>query len=175
VSATSLRLLRFEDGPALQALVAATGAFTEEELLAAAELIAIGHDEATRSGYRFAVAEEDGVVVGYTCYGRASFSDATWDLYWIAVAPGSQRRGVGSVLLAGAESAAAGEQGWMMLAETGSKSSYEPARRFYERNGYAEIARIPDFYGVGDDKVVYAKRLSPSPGTPADARAPGRR
>jgi len=167
---TILRPLQTEDGAPLRALLATTEAFTPEELEAASELIDLGQDVGTPSGYRFAVAEDDGAVVGYTCYGRAWFSDATWDLYWIAVAPGSQRRGVGSVLLAAAEAAAAAEQGRLMLAETASKPSYEPARRFYERNGYAEIARIPGFYAAGDDKVLYAKHLHSS--APSEAARP---
>jgi hypothetical protein len=29
--------------------------------------------------------------------------------------------------------------------------------------GYREEARLADFYGPGDGKIVYAKALSPSP------------
>lgn len=48
----------------------------------------------------------------------------------------------------------------MVLTETSSQPSYEATRRFYERSGYAEIARVPDFYAVGDDKVVLVKGLA---------------
>jgi uncharacterized protein len=154
-----VRPLRAEDGPALSALLEGTGAFKPVEIEVAMELIDGGEDTATPYGYRFSVADEDGSVVGYTCFGRSWFTEASWDLYWIAVDPGRQRQHVGSVLLAAAERAAAAESGRTMLIETASKPSYEPARHFYERNGYAEIARIPDFYADDDDKIVYAKRL----------------
>ena len=44
--------------------------------------------------------------------------------------------------------------------ETGGKTSYGPTRGFYETAGYREIARIPDFFAVGDDKVIFGKDLS---------------
>ena len=34
-------------------------------------------------------------------------------------------------------------------------------RGFYQRMGFAEEARLPDFYGPGDGKVIYVKALSP--------------
>ncbi len=154
-----LRPLRPEDGPPLRTLLEATAAFTPGEVEVAAELIASGEDGATPWGYRFTVADDEGAVVGYACYGRSWFTEASWDLYWIAVDPIRQRNAVGGKLLAAAESAACAASGRTMLVETGSKPSYEPARRFYEKHGYVEIARIPDFYADGDDKIVFAKRL----------------
>jgi ribosomal protein S18 acetylase RimI-like enzyme len=154
----TLRPLAPGDAPALTALVEATGAFTEEELGVAAELIGFGHDDGP-DGYRFVVAEVGGEPAGFACFGRAPLTDGTWDLYWIAVGPVHQRRGIGGELLAAAESSAASDGARLLLVETASKPSYEGARRFYERHGYDEVARVPDFYALGDDKVVYAKRL----------------
>jgi len=37
---------------------------------------------------------------------------------------------------------------------------YAPTRAFYERRGYAAVARIPDFYAPGDDQVVYTKAIT---------------
>jgi ribosomal protein S18 acetylase RimI-like enzyme len=31
--------------------------------------------------------------------------------------------------------------------------------RFYRRAGYPEVARIPNFYKPGDDKVIFVKEL----------------
>ncbi|HST26258.1 MAG TPA: GNAT family N-acetyltransferase [Gaiellaceae bacterium] len=150
-----LRPLQIGDAGALHALVEATGVFTPEEIGVACELIDSGEDD----DYRLLVAEDQGAVAGYVCWGRALFSDGSWDLYWIAVHPDRQRQGVGGALVAAAEADARAEAGRTMLVETASEPSYEPTRRFYERHGYAEVARLPDFYAVGDDKVIYAKRL----------------
>jgi D-alanine-D-alanine ligase len=168
-----VRALRAEDAPALRALLEATGVFTPVEVAAAMEEIERGSDETSVHGYRFRVADDEGTVLGFTCYGRAWFTEATWDLYWIAVHPARQRGQVGAKLLAEAETAAVAEGGRTMLVDSASKPSYAPAHRFYRRNGYAEVARIPDYYAEGDDKVVYAKRLGPS--SRGVAPGPGRR
>jgi ribosomal protein S18 acetylase RimI-like enzyme len=148
-----LRPLRAEDRAAIAEVLAATGAFSSEEIAVALELV----DGGEEGGYHFCVAEIDGDVAGYTCYGRALFTDGSWDLYWIAVAPDRQRTGVGGALLVAAEEAAQHGGGRMVVVETASKPSYLGARRFYERNGYTQVARVPGFYAEDDDKLIYCK------------------
>jgi ribosomal protein S18 acetylase RimI-like enzyme len=58
-----------------------------------------------------------------------------------------------------AEAAVQAAGGRQVLVETASKPSYAATRAFYERIGYREVARVPDFYAVGDDKVVYRMAL----------------
>ena len=48
----------------------------------------------------------------------------------------------------------------MLIVETSSLARFETAREFYRRHGYDEEARIRDFYGPGDDKVVFWKSFS---------------
>jgi ribosomal protein S18 acetylase RimI-like enzyme len=151
-----LRPLRPEDRPALANLLAVSGAFSSEEIAVALELI----DEGEGDDYRFQVAEAEGVVAGYACYGPAASTDGSWDLYWIAVASDRHRRGIGRALLAAAEEAVAAAGGRTVVIETASKPSYEGTRRFYERNGYEQIARVPRFYAEDDDKLVYSKLLA---------------
>jgi len=43
--------------------------------------------------------------------------------------------------------------------ETSGQSRYEPTRAFYLKNHYIEKAKFEDFYDIGDDKIVYVKRL----------------
>jgi hypothetical protein len=50
----------------------------------------------------------------------------------------------------------------LVIIETSSQPLYEPTRAFYLRKGYAEVARVPDFYADGDDRVIFAKRIHPS-------------
>ncbi len=47
-----------------------------------------------------------------------------------------------------------------LIVETSSLDKYHQAREFYRKHGYHEVARIPEFYGVGDDKVVFWKALN---------------
>lgn len=105
------------------------------------------------------LARPDGTVSGYTCYGRAPFTDATYDLYWIAVHKDFHGDGSARRLMADAEADIRGHGGRTVLVETASKPSYARTRAFYEKIGYIEVARIPDFYKIGDDKVTYWKRF----------------
>ena len=43
--------------------------------------------------------------------------------------------------------------------DTSSSDRYAGTRGFYQRMGFAEDARLPDFYGPGDSKVIYVKEL----------------
>jgi len=43
--------------------------------------------------------------------------------------------------------------------ETSQLESYGAARSFYERMGYGEVGRIPDFYRAGDALITFAKRI----------------
>ena len=95
------------DVVAVRALVAATGFFSPEEIAVAAELVEEGLAEGPASGYEFRFADEPGRLAGYSCFGRIPLTAASYDLYWIVVAPSTQRRGVGRRLLAATEAAVA--------------------------------------------------------------------
>jgi len=132
--------------------------FREDEIAVALELV----DADASQGYRFVVAEVEGEVAGYACFGATPMTKGTFDLYWIAVDPSLQGRGIGRALLRAAEDAVRAEGGRMLLIETAGKPAYDATRAVYGACGYREVARVPDFYEDGDDKVVYARRLDPT-------------
>jgi ribosomal protein S18 acetylase RimI-like enzyme len=172
-----LRPLHPADRAPLEEILRATDAFTEAEVAVALELIDLGiraSEGGADAGYRFLVAEEDGRVAGYTCYGETPCTEGTYDLYWIAVDPSLQGRGVGRRLVRATEDAVAASHGRMLLVETASKPSYAATRAFYERIGYVEVARIPDFYRPGDAKIVYQRLVTgrPVPGRPVPGTGP---
>ena len=111
------------------------------------------------SGYHALVAEADSAVSGYICYGLAPMTESTWDIYWMAVSAGNQGRGTGRALLTGAEDKIKEAKGKLIIIETSSQPQYEKTRRFYLSRGYEVIARLPDFYAPGDDKLILQKRL----------------
>jgi ribosomal protein S18 acetylase RimI-like enzyme len=152
LGAVRLRPLRASDRVAIERIVRATGVFNEAEVAIALELV----DAPADAGYRFVVADVDDAVAGYACFGATPLTQGTHDLYWIAVDPVLHGRGVGTELMRAVEAALAKEGARLLLIETASKPSYAPTRRFYERHGCREVARVPDFYAVGDDKVIYA-------------------
>jgi len=137
-----------------------TGVFKPHELAVLEEVL----DEYLRrqdaSGYRCYTARLGNEVAGFVCYGHNPVTEGTWDIYWIAVAPSCQRRGVGTALLRVAEEDIASRQGRLIVIETSSTPLYEPTRRFYEGQGYQLLAQIADFYAPGDGLMLYGKRIA---------------
>jgi ribosomal protein S18 acetylase RimI-like enzyme len=145
-------------------LVRATGVFRPEEVAVAEELLVAGAEKGEASGYLFRVAEAEGRAAGYACYGPTPCTEGTFDLYWIAVAPGLQGSGVASRLLFEVESDVKSRRGRLLVAETEDSPSYRSARAFYEARGFRRAATVPDFYQPGNAKVIYTKELTESTG-----------
>ncbi len=101
-------------------------------------------------------------MLGFACYGPRPLTRGTYDLYWIAVRRTAQGRGVGGALLQRVAQDVRALGGRMIVAETSGRPDYEPTRRFYETHGYVREATLSDFYGPGDDLVVYVQRLQPN-------------
>lgn len=150
------------DAEAIQQLVAATGFFTSEEVAIARELVEERLAKGEASGYEFLLAELNGELVGYSCYGHIAGTEHSYDLYWIAVAPAQQRSGVGRRILAETEAVIQRKTKARIYIETSGKPQYRPTQTFYEKNGYVLEARMIDFYRDGDDKLVYVKAIKQS-------------
>jgi GNAT superfamily N-acetyltransferase len=145
------------DRAAVEHLLAATGFFNAEELHVAMELVDDRLAHGPGSHYRFLVAKDGDETVGYACWGPILGTLSSVDLYWIAVHPRCQGKGVGKALLAAAE-------GWIredgfsrVYIETSSRAQYEPTRAFYLATGYGVDAVLADFYGPGDGKFIFVK------------------
>jgi len=151
--------LELHDGDvqAIEALVRATGFFTDEEAGVAGQLAADRLEKGTGSDYEFLIAERADRMIGYTCYGRTPCTPANYDLYWIAVAPDHQGRHIGAGLFARTEFLIGRKKGRRIYAETSGTDKYAPTRRFYEASGFRREAVLADFYRDGDDKVIYMK------------------
>lgn len=154
-----LRGLAARDRAPIERLLAATGFFTPEELAVALELVDEGLGPQDEDPYRFVVAELGGELAGYACFGHVPGTRGDWDLYWIAVDPRFQGRGLGNELLRAVLGAAREQSGGRLVIETASKPLYAPTRAFYERAGAALVDREPDHYAPGDDKLVYEIRI----------------
>lgn len=148
---------RPSDVPALRHLVAATRVFYREERAVALEVLEARLTQGRKSGYEFLFAERAGELLGYCAWGKVPLTRASYDLYWIAVAPGAQGQGVGQALMARTEEVVARRGGGGLYIETSSRGVYARTRRFYRDAGYRQVARLRDFYAAGDDKVVFCK------------------
>ena len=161
-------ILTYRDEPSaadlarIREIVEATGFFTAEESAVAVELVDDRLAKGPASDYRFLFAEEGGLLLGYTAFGPIALTRGSWDLYWIAVDPLAQGRGVGQALLAETERRIAHAGGLRIFVETSSRRQNEPTRAFYARTGYRLAATLEDFYASGDGKMIYVKPLAPS-------------
>ncbi|MBI5560507.1 MAG: GNAT family N-acetyltransferase [Deltaproteobacteria bacterium] len=149
------------DRPAIISIIERAGNLTEEERGCALELLDIYLNGGQDKDYFFvAAAGGDGLPAGYVCYGRATLTRGTYDIYWILVDPESMGKGIGTALLGHVEALLKKAGARLMVAETSGLPSYERARLFYLRCGFREEARVRDFFNAGDDKVIYVKDVS---------------
>lgn len=167
------------DRPRLAELLAATGAFNADEVQVALSLFDVSLEavssraaksrrdlpspsQDSEDDYEFlgAFDEQSDRLIGYACFGATPATDGTWDLYWLAVDPAAQGRGIGSALVRAVEEKLVGRGARLLVIETSSRPDYEGTRRFYARSGYTEAARVRDFYAPADDRIVLTTRLT---------------
>ena len=138
--------------------VRATGFFTPAEIVVAEELMDIYLEDPEQKDYRIVVVENEGKdAVGYMTWGPTPLAEDAYDIYWMAVSPAEQGRGQGKALISWVEDEVRRRDGRMIIIETSSQPKYQATRQFYIDLDYKEVARIPDFYRAGDDRVIYAK------------------
>lgn len=126
----------------------------------ALELIDLALERPAQRDYRFLVAEANGKLAGYLCYGPTPMTEGAFDLYWVAAAAELRGTGVGRALLERMETDLRSLSARLVRVEMSSVEADAATQRFYERNGYHEAARIPDFYREGDALVILTRRLS---------------
>lgn len=153
-----VRPLEPRDRSAIEAILHGAGNFTPVEIETALELIDEWLHEGEASGYYVSVVEDGNDVRGYVCFGPVPLTDGTFDLYWIAVDSASQGRGYGQRLLQFSEDDVRRRGGRWLFIETSSQEAYGATQRFYERAGYALVARLPEYYRAGDDKLIFGKQ-----------------
>ena len=155
-----IRPMRPADKPAVMDLIRATDMFMPQEIDVAEELIDVFFDKPDQKDYDVVVVEEpEGVVAGYMTWGPTPMAVGAYDLYWMAVSPKAQGRGLGKRLVRWLEETVKSLGGRLLIIETAGQPKYHPTRGFYLGLGYKEVARIPDYYKPGDDRIVYTKAV----------------
>ena len=155
-----IRSLVEKDRATLLSVLIRTHSFTPEEIEVAMELIDSVLKDPIQEDYKIhCLVDDQDQVIGYICYGAAPMTQATFDLYWIAVDPDFQKQGAGSILLDFLEEMLKAEGGRMILADASTIPHYEKTRGFYLKNGFQEVGRVPDYYYPGNDRVTFCKKL----------------
>jgi ribosomal protein S18 acetylase RimI-like enzyme len=155
-----IRALVERDREKLYSILVETQVFTREEIKVAMELIDIVLRDPNQEDYKIdCMADNNDQAIGYICYGPVPMTEGTFDLYWIVVDPRFQGQGVGSKLLHFLEEIIRERRGRMILIDTSSIIQYEKTQKFYFRHGFQEVARVPDYYHPGNDRITFCKRL----------------
>ncbi|WP_321495957.1 GNAT family N-acetyltransferase [uncultured Desulfobacter sp.] len=150
---------RASDVERVRTLVTETGFFRLDEISIAAELVEERLKSGHESGYHFVMAQKQGNLAGYGCFGPIPCTLTSYDIYWIAVAPKFQGKGLGKCILGEMERLIREMGGIQVYVETSTQPGYASTRRFYERCGYRCEAVLDDFYEPGDGKAIYVNRL----------------
>ena len=154
-----VRGMLLQDRSVLVEMTRSCGVFRPDEVEVADEVLGDALKDGSAADYCVFVAEYKGRTVGWSCHGQVPMTEATFDLYWIVVAPDIHGRGIGRRLLGEVERDIVAKGSRWLLAETSSTAAYDMTRRFYRHCGYRELSRIEDFYRSGDGKVTFGKRL----------------
>lgn len=158
---TARRNMRDSDSRAVQRILSTAGVFSAEEIEVGTQMANdtfLQGSDATELDFLF-LDDEQGEVCAYACFGRTLLTARCWDLYWLVTDPACQGCGLAARLMTVMGNEIIDRNGQWLFAETSSLPHYQPARRFYERAGFALMATIPDFYKDGDSKLILRKDL----------------
>ncbi|MFO1498369.1 MAG: GNAT family N-acetyltransferase [Verrucomicrobiota bacterium] len=154
-----IRPLTRSDREPVLALLDSTEAFQPHEIAVALELMDVALNKPGQQDYFPYVLEDGPTVMAYACFGKNPMTQSTYDLYWLATRRQAMRKGYGRALFAFVENEIRQRGGRLLVIETSSKESYQGTQSFYTQVGCQFAAALPDFYDVGDDRVIYFKRL----------------
>ena len=151
----NIRPTRHDDLADLQVVVESTGLFPGEML---PDMVS-GFLSDKDSTDLWLTLEAGGKAVGF-CYAvPEALAEGAWNMLAIAILPAVQGKGYGGALVARLEAVLRERGQRILIADTSGAAAFERTREFYRKAGYAEEARIRDFWAKGDDKVVFWKSL----------------
>ena len=137
-----------------------TGVFNPPEIEIFKELLD-EYEEYPEEDYFLYQEKRDVSVVGFVFFTRTLITEFSWDIYWLMVDKTCQGQGIGKRLLTAVEEhVLALQQKAIIRVETSTKKEYAHARNLYERIGYKESGRIPNFYAIGDDLITLYKEIA---------------
>lgn len=148
-----------DDPEAVRELVTATSVFSGTEVGWAVEIVETALARGAAAGYHFLFADGPAGLEGFTCFGPIDGTDNRFDLYWIAVSPKAQGKGLGRKLLAETVVAARTLDATHMFIDTSTRGDYAAARKLYEALGFAHMGTLVDFYSDGDGKALFGRKL----------------
>jgi GNAT superfamily N-acetyltransferase len=158
-TAHSIRTATLDDVDAVRQIAIGTGLFDDESWPDVEEVM-LASIRGELHDHSWVVLEDaERCVVAASYFAPEPFSFRMWNMYFLGVLPGHQGDGSGGALVAHVEQTLRNKGERVLIIETSGVPSFESTRQFYRNQGYVEEARIREFYGPGDDKVVFWKAL----------------
>ena len=158
----SVRAAVAEDVAQIRALAIGNAMFSPEDMDGFDDALN-GYLSGATEGHRWLVATgTESQIEGAAYFAPEPFGDRVWNLYFLAAHPSRHRRGAGSTLVARIEQTLrdeGDETARVLIVETSSSAAYDGARAFYASRGFDPEAVIREFYGPGEDKIVFWKSL----------------
>ena len=151
--------IQAQDPERIRRLVEITGFFSPSEVEVAVELAHERLAKGPLSDYHFILAEHYGRLAGYVCYGPIPCTASSYDIYWIAVHPDMQGKGLGRAVLNDAERLIKENGGTRIYVDTSQRVQYTSTRAFYESCRYRLDGVLSDFYAPGEGKAIYCKSI----------------
>lgn len=108
----------------------------------------------------FYVVEIDKNIVGAGGVWALKHDPFLARLDWFMVDPAYQRKGIGTFLIRFIEKLLKQRKIRIILAETSGGEQYEAAANFWTKNGFKEVARIPNYWEDGSACLYFIKRLT---------------
>ena len=144
-------------------LADATGIFKpkEAQALLGAALDAFHSGNLGENHKIIVIDNSESTPIGWTYFAPSQYAAGVWDVWWVGTHPKLHGQGFGKKLLEAVESEIRSQNGRVIIIETSSLPPLAKARKFYPLLNYLECGRIPNFYGDGDDKIIFAKSIQP--------------
>ncbi len=114
----------------------------------------------TKDHARFWYAQREGQVLGAIGVTELPRENGGYELDYFAVHADARRGGIGKRLMHEVEEFVKQLRGRFIVIDTGGEDDCAPARAFYESCGYKAVGRIPEYYGPGEDRIDYYKRIN---------------
>ena len=152
---SGIRSVKHDDLPALKTVIDANQLFPADML---DEMIVDYFNNENSNDYWFTYDNDKPVAIGYCA--PEKMTQGTWNLYLIAVHPNYQGLGYGTCMLDYIEQELAKRGARILLVETSGLESFERTRKFYQKCGYNQEARIREFYQAGEDKIIFRKSIA---------------
>jgi GNAT superfamily N-acetyltransferase len=147
------------DTAAVVALTVASELFTAEESTVVEAMLKEYFAGRDAQGHTCVVDEVDRDLFAVAYYEPIIATDRTWELTMIGVRQDVHRRGRGAALLRHVEEDLRSRGQRLLVIETSALPAFARARAFYLACGYDEEARVRDYFGTGDDMVLFRKAL----------------